>query len=112
VLGPEVTPQGMPTLPTSWLEVRHVMHWLEKGTLCRCLVCFVRKKQSRTIYVCPKCKVALCVVLCFKIYHIHSKFRHQPTMGKADHAVDKYHYAMILFDTKMLHISGLKGCGF
>jgi hypothetical protein len=74
VLGSQITPQGMPTLSTSRLEAKYVLHWLERGTPRRCRVCSARKKQSRTIYVCPKCNVALCVVPCFKIYHTKSKF--------------------------------------
>jgi len=54
-------------------QPENIMHWLEKGTLWRYLVCSVRKKQSRTIYVCPKCSVTY-VMLCFKICHAHSKF--------------------------------------
>jgi hypothetical protein len=49
----------------------------------RCHVHSVRKKKSRTIYVCWKCNAVLCVVPCFKIYHTHSKFWHQPHTGKS-----------------------------
>jgi hypothetical protein len=72
VLGTQIIPQGMPTLSTSRLEAKHVLHWLEKRRRHRCHVCSTQKKQSKKIYACPKCNMALCVVLCFKVYH--SKF--------------------------------------
>jgi len=74
VLGTQIIPLGMPTLSTSWLEVRYSMHWLEKGSKQRGHVCFARKKLSRTIYVHPKCNMTLCVMLCFKIYNMYSTF--------------------------------------
>jgi len=64
----------MPTLSTSQLEARHILHWTEKGMKRKCYVCSVRKKQSRIIYICPKCNVVLWVVPCFKIYQMHSNF--------------------------------------
>jgi hypothetical protein len=55
VLHTQIIPQGMPTLSTSPLEAKHILYWLEKG---RYLVCSTQKKQSKTIYACPKCNMA------------------------------------------------------
>jgi len=67
VLGSQITPQGMPTLSTIQLEVRYSMHWPDKGTAHRCHVCSMNKKHSRAIIICPKCNMALCVVLHFGV---------------------------------------------
>jgi len=39
VLGPQMIQHGMPTISTSQLEASHVLHWIEKGTVCKCRVC-------------------------------------------------------------------------
>jgi hypothetical protein len=74
VFGTQTIPQGMPTLSTSQMEAKHFLHWLKKGKKWRCCVCFAQKKQSKTIYACLKCNMALCVMLCFKVYHSNSMF--------------------------------------
>jgi hypothetical protein len=74
VVGTPNTLQGMPTLSTSQLEARNNMHCLKKGNKYGCHVCSMKKKLSRTVYACPKYNVGLCVVLCFKIYHMQSTF--------------------------------------
>jgi hypothetical protein len=70
VLGTQII-QGMPTLSTSRLETKHVLHWLEKGRRWRCHVCSMQKKQSKTIYACLKCNVALCVMFQGLPFQIH-----------------------------------------
>jgi hypothetical protein len=106
--------QGMPTLSTSRLESKHVLHWLEKGRRQRCRVYSAQKKQSKTIYACPKCNVALCVVPCFKVYHSKFTFWHQQILGEADHTLGKYDllYVLIFFhNNKILsNISIVRGC--
>jgi len=44
-------------------QPENIIYWLCNGMPHRCCVCSTRKKQSRTIYVCPKCNMALCVIL-------------------------------------------------
>jgi hypothetical protein len=51
------------------LESQQNEHWPAKGNKLCCRVCSARDKIARTIYQCVKCKVGLCVVLCFLEYH-------------------------------------------
>jgi hypothetical protein len=96
VLGTRIIPQGMPTLSTSLLEAKQLLHWLEKWKRRRCRVCSAQKKQNKTIYACSKCNVALCVVPCIKTYHSKSTFRHQPKLGEANHTLGMYHFNYVL----------------
>jgi hypothetical protein len=68
----KIISRGMPTLSTSQLQAKHVLHWLEKGTRQRCHVCSAQKKQSKTTYACLKCNMAICVMPCFKIHVLTS----------------------------------------
>jgi hypothetical protein len=74
VLDTQIIPHGMPTLSTSQLEAKHILHWLEEGKRWRWCEGSAQKKQSKTIYACLKCNVALYVVPCFKVYHLKSTF--------------------------------------
>jgi hypothetical protein len=113
VLGTQII-QGMPTLSTSWLEAKHILHWLEKGRRRRCHTCSAQKKQSKTIYACPKCNVALCVMPCFKVYHSKFTFWHQQILGEVDHTLGKYDllYILIFFHNNkiLLNIFVVRGC--
>ncbi|XP_078045556.1 piggyBac transposable element-derived protein 4 isoform X2 [Augochlora pura] len=40
-----------------------------KNPMRRCIVCSKDKKRSSTRYYCKQCKVGLCVVPCFEMYH-------------------------------------------
>jgi hypothetical protein len=52
MLATQITSQEMPTISTGQLEVRYSVDWLQKRMKQRCHVHSVRKKKSRTIYVC------------------------------------------------------------
>jgi hypothetical protein len=70
VLCTQIILQGMPTLSTSWLGSQtHSALARERDKAEVLCVCSTQKKQSKTIYACPKCNVASCVMPCFKIYH-------------------------------------------
>jgi hypothetical protein len=65
--GSQISPQGMPSFSISRYEDRRSMHWLDRGNARRCRVCSANKKHNRTIIICPKCNVVLCVVLYFRM---------------------------------------------
>jgi hypothetical protein len=74
VLRTQITLQGMPTLSTSQLEVRYFCTGLRKGQSRGVVGILLERSKNRAIYVCLNCSVALCVMPCFKIHHMHSKF--------------------------------------
>jgi len=52
------------------LKSRHNKHWPAKSsTNLRCRVCSSRGQRKRTVYMCARCDVGLCVVPCFAEYH-------------------------------------------
>ena len=51
------------------LDSHHNQHWPAKSSKLRCHVCSARGQQRGTVYKCPKCNTALCVVPCFADYH-------------------------------------------
>jgi len=52
------------------LESRHNQHWPAKSsTNVHCRVCSFRGQRKRTVYMCARCEVGLCVVPCFAEYH-------------------------------------------
>jgi len=52
------------------LKSHHTKHWPAKSsTNLRCCVCSSRGQRKRTVYMCARCDVGLCVVPCFAEYH-------------------------------------------
>ena len=41
----------------------------------RCLYCFIKKRNKRSIYSCDMCEITLCPTPCFKLYHTKEKLK-------------------------------------
>jgi hypothetical protein len=71
------TSRGRPSPAASQLsrlEVKHSQHWPSKGKQRRCCMCSLQKQTRSVLYFCSKCDVGLCVVNCFKKWHMHVNF--------------------------------------
>lgn len=53
----------------SRLEVKHSKHWPTRDKQRRCRVCATKNIYKRSIYVCKKCDVGLCLEPCFEKWH-------------------------------------------
>jgi hypothetical protein len=51
LLGTQIISQGVPTLSTSRLEAKHVLHWLEKGTTGVVCVFWEKEAESGNLYM-------------------------------------------------------------
>ena len=60
----------------SQLEVKHSQHWPSKGEQQWCHVCSLHKQTRSMLYFCRKCDIGLCVVNCFKKWHICVNLSH------------------------------------
>jgi hypothetical protein len=60
----------------SQLEVKHSQHWPSKGKQRRCRVCSLHKQTWSTLYFSRKCDLGLCVVNCFKKWHMCVNLSH------------------------------------
>ena len=54
----------------SRLEVKHSQHWPSKGKQRRCHVCWLQEQTRSMLCICRNCDVGLCVVNCFKKWHM------------------------------------------
>jgi len=63
VIGTQIMSQGMPTPSSSWLEARHILHWLKKGTKWRC--CAFCEKEAEYDSLCMsemQCGIVCCAM--------------------------------------------------
>jgi len=72
-LHPQSTSRGRQK-PTS-LETQQTDHQPAAGSCLRCHVCTVKNKQTTAKFQSSKCKVGLCKVLFFRIYHTKVNFQ-------------------------------------
>jgi hypothetical protein len=69
MLGTQIIPQGMPTLSTSQLEAKHILHWLEKG---RGVVCVPHKSSRVRQFMHVQNAMWHCVSCCVSRYTIQN----------------------------------------
>lgn len=53
-------------------------HWPDKMARSRrCRICWKQKKRKETCYTCTCCGIPLCIVPCFKYYHVLNNLNQQ-----------------------------------
>jgi len=62
------------TSQMTWLEGWYFKHWTVAGSCLQCCMCTTNHKRTTTKFQCIKCKVDLCLCLCFRIYYTETHF--------------------------------------